>query len=510
MSKDFGEMSDDELDECIEGEDLEMRAYALGELAYRMQEKRDAAKAATYAGTARELFHTQGSQIDEALVGMLEARALRALDEETTAIEVLNRVIEIHREYSGERDLADAINLRGACFEGLKQRAEAEADYRAACALYRSIDAATPAGIALLNAGDLQGAADKFADSLATFEEALDVFSAGGDLVGVGRAHDRIAASLIEIGDLGLALDHLRESLRIFEYIEDEDRWYYAKYRLGWTLVTEGETAEAIPLLEAASAYYKANSRFVSAAQADVQIAHAHSHEGRYDTASEIYRTTRSVFAGSNRPGDARLSEGNLAINLARQGRYQEAIDLYRKLIVASDEDEDEGGSRSLRNRLASALRHLETFDAVEESLQVLAAIDQSAWGELNYEHAYQLDAYRASLSWLGRDDEAVAYARAVLDLPHASNTTYFVAHAYRTVAQHADRAGDTSAADQAFAQAIALFLAEGIDETARELSKRFLPTGQRGAQVLRASSDAPAHFDTGEIPIVERPAEGE
>ena len=507
MEHNWDERSDAELEAIIAGDDPEPRGYALLEMAHRLGSIDDYTQALAYSAAAREAFAFSSQRVDEALAASVEARANRALGDLEGAIAAADHSAAIYQEYGQDNELAGVLNIRAICLDRLKRLEEAEAGYLDVAKLYESLDRATPAGIALLNVGEIQGRTERITDSLATFKWALEVFTNGSDFVGVGRAHDRIAASLIEMGQLDEAVEHLREALRLFEYLEEEWYWFNAKYRLGWTLVTCGQTEEAIPLLTDAAAHYKSKGEFVRAAECDIQIAHAYSAEGRYAEAEDLYRKTRAVFAGAGKLSDARFAEGNLAINLGRQGRYEEAIPIYRKLIEQAKEVEDDFGFRSLTTRLANDLRNLETFADVEESLKVLDSSPVEDWGDHAYERILQLGSYRASYAWLGRDEEAEVVAKAILEFPVESSYMSYFASSYATLAKAADARGETAKADQLYAQAVAMFLADGEDESARELSKRFLVPGNVSVpDVLRPEGDSPvsqAQPGTGEIAVI-------
>jgi tetratricopeptide (TPR) repeat protein len=514
MDHDFGEMTEAQLSDIIAGEDQSQRGYALMEMAWRMRQVRDFVQEGSYAAAARDVFHAQELPLDEGMAALIENRSMRTQEKYEAGLAAADVAIAIFREYGRERQLGDALAARAACLKELDRAIDAEISYFDAANMLIEAESFTGAGISLLDAGEIQGLTDRIGESLATFQRALKVFTDGSDLVGVGRAHDRVAAALIEMGQLDDALIHLREALNLFEYVENEFYRVHAKYRLGWTLVSRGDTEEAIPLLADAAAHYKRIGDFGKAAECDFQIAHALSATGRFAEAEDLYRKTRAVFAGAGRESDARLAEGNLAINLGRQGRHAEAVDVYRKVIAQAHEADDAFGYRGLITRMANDLRFLDTFDAVEEAIATLDLSPIDDWGDHAFERVLQLDSYRAAHAWLGHDDEAEKYAKAILDFPVESSYLFHVAGAHRTLGHIAEKRGDIAEADRLIAQAIALYLADGEDDTARELSQRFLiPGGTVASEVLRREGDSPspqADPVTGEIKVIPPIAESE
>jgi tetratricopeptide (TPR) repeat protein len=226
------------------------------------------------AGSARQLFNEVGDTFNEARSGYIEATGLYRKDDNDEALAAVDSALELMNSLLNEVDIAFALRLRSQVLQSLKRRDEAAITLRNAMELFESNDLKSMAGICALDIGEIHGSADRLREALETFEKALELFIAESDLVGTGRAHDRIASALISMGNFDEAIVHLRESLHTFEFINEESRIAYAQYRLGWTLVSNGEHIEAMPLLEQASQWYKAASRWGDAADVDHQIAH--------------------------------------------------------------------------------------------------------------------------------------------------------------------------------------------------------------------------------------------
>ena len=502
MSENIGDMSDNELWQLTQSDDKQVRADALIELAWRMQSANGPREGMIEAATARALYAELDMPAGESRAGYFEARSLHQFDRCEEAIPILDRTIELYRMYAGEIELADAIAQRAECMGELDNVAECESGYRTAIALYEGNDAFTPAGIASLNLGESQGSDSRQSEALVSFTHALEVFQRGGDLTGSGRAHDRMAAALIDMGDLDEAIEHLREALRIFEYMQVEWRWNWAKYRLGWTLVSNGEPDEARPLLEDAASFYKARNEYARAADADTQLAHALSNTGSEEAARELYRSTRAVYAGLGKTHAAALADGNIAASLARSGEYDEAVTLYRKVIEFAREHDDGYLVRGVSTRLAAALLELETFDAAEEALRVLDDSPVENWGDALADLVSQLDMYRRVYAWLGHDEKEVEVANRILSFGVQSGFMSATANAYRTLGLREDLLGNHEQSTLLLAQAIALYLADGNDYSARELSKRLMPEPTPPVtDVLRAESENSAPT-TGEIPL--------
>jgi tetratricopeptide (TPR) repeat protein len=479
------ELSDDELWELAGSQDKDERAQALLRLAVRMQVSGSVEESLSQASSARELFIELGSEENEARSGYYEARAHFEAGNYAAAIAVLERTIDLYRVYASEVDLAAAISLKAKSCRDLKHLDQAKENFSIASNLYASNGSYTAAGICALEVLEIQGREGHQTEALATGNRALEIFRDGSDLIGVGRAHDRIAASLIDLGDIYTALEHLREALRVFTYIENEYYSAWANYRLGWALVTVGQNAEAIPLLETASRWYKDNENYSAAADADTQLAHALANEGKEEQARELYLTTKAIYAGTGRPEGARLADGNIAASLARSGMYTDSIKIYRRLIDEGREVEDGYLVRAISTRLANCLVELQTFETAEEALRILDAVPVEDWGDSRFDRVFQLDSYMNTNSFLGRVDEVERYAKAILEFGIEAGFISYTANAYKLLGLIEFDRGNEEGSNALIAQAIALYLADGSDETARELSNRLLPTSVPATDVL-------------------------
>lgn len=478
--------TDAELWELAGSQDKAERAQALLQITMRMQAHGEVESSLSQASSARQLFIDLEMEYDEARAGFYEARAHFESGNFDSALKVIDRTIELYRVYASEVDLAAAISLKAKAQRDLKLRAAAQENFQIACNLYASNGSHTAAGICALEVLEIQGADGRQSEALITGRRALEIFQEGADLIGVGRAHDRIAASLIDLGDIYTAIEHLREALRVFLYVEHDYYSAWGQYRLGWTLVTVGQNTEAIPLLEAASRWYKDNQNYTSAADADTQLAHALTNEGKEEQARELYRTTKAIYAGSGNPEGARLADGNIAASLARSELFEEAIAIYRRLIDEGRAANDGYLVRAISTRLANSLRELSTFEAAEEALDLLNAVPLEDWGDSRFDRVFQLDSYMNINSFLGRIDEVERYAHLILEFGIEPGFISFTANAYKLLGLIEFDRGNENLSNSLIAQAIALYLADGSDETARELSNRLLPTSApSGTDVL-------------------------
>ncbi len=490
---DFDEMSVEELEELTTSADKAERAGALLEMAIRHDRDSDYFLSVVDAGSARQLFNEVGDTFNEARSGYIEATGLYRKDDNDEALAAVDSALELMNSLLNEVDIAFALRLRSQVLQSLKRRDEAAITLRNAMELFESNDLKSMAGICALDIGEIHGSADRLREALETFEKALELFIAEGDLVGTGRAHDRIASALISMGNFDEAIVHLRESLHTFEFINEESRIAYAQYRLGWTLVSNGEHIEAMPLLEQASQWYKAASRWGDAADVDHQIAHALTSDGQEAKARALYEQVRAVYAGLGNRDQTIIIECNIAESMARTREFDKAVALLRRNLEQSRLIEDDYLIRSISMRLADTLLELNTFDAAEEALTVLEASPIENWGDSHLDKVRNLDVYRKVYEWLGRDDDAERAAQSILDVDSEVGSRWFAGEAYSTLAKAEKRRGNEDEAARLTHHAIAIFVAEGYDNQARELALTILPEkGPRMASALRPEKEVP------------------
>ncbi len=488
---DFDELSDKELWDLTADEDELIRAEAFANIANRLFGRGEFAEAVSPASAARELFHKLDRPELEGTSAYLEGCVFLANNRNLEALESLNRATELYRIYATEEMLADAVRKQAEALIAEEDFDNATEAYESAIRLYESNNRHTLAGICALDLGESQGRRGLQVQALQTFRESLRIFKAGGDYIGSGRSNDRIAAALIDLGDLEEAITHLRESLNIFDYINDELRVAYSQYRLGWTLVSSGENEEAIPLLREASFTYKKHEKFGNAANADTQLAHALSAIGDDEDAIGLYRKTRSFFDAAGDMSSAYIADVNAAAKISSQNP-NEAIAIYRRVIAGAEEIDDQYLVRAAKVRMAETLCKLDESEHYQEAISLLETTSVDDWGQDLTQRSRHLNALAYTLIELGRDEEAEPLLTEVVSLGLESGFLAESAEANRMLALIESDRGNEQKSNELVAQAIALYLAAGEDETARGLSKRLLPSAVPTPQdILRAGSES-------------------
>ena len=481
-----GSLSEEDLWDLTKDEDDNVKAGAFFQLAVRASEKSDWNTALVPAGTARQLYSKLGDENNEGRAAYTEGHMYFNLERFAEALEAFQTAAERYRISATEEMLADAVKSVAVCFENLKDFDSASLNYLSAINIYEANKLYTAAGIASLDFGDLQGGNGQQSKALETFEDSLRIFQLGGDIIGSGRSHDRIAAAQIDLGHLDDALEHLREAHNIFEYIRDESRLIYAKYRLGWTLVMKEQWLDAVPLLREASEGYKSKTWFLQAANSDSQLAHALSNLGQEEEAVALYQSTRSVYEAGGDFKNALIADGNAATRIAAVNPHNAAV-MLRRIVAGARELDDQWIVRVMSTRLAEALKKVDTDESNAEGLEVLLGITEEDWGEELKERVRYLAALGEALIENNRDGEAREAFEKVVSYGYESGFLAESARAYASLAFLENEENNKDKSNEFVAQAIAYYLAAGEDEKARNLSRNLLPSSMSKSDVIQA-----------------------
>ena len=480
------ELTDDQLWELTTTEDPRERAEAMVSLGWRLYKRDENEKAISLAGQARALYKELYDFQEEGRAAFLQGLSHYDAGQFEESIACFDSAADLYRVWATEEMLADSVRNKARALSKLERIPEAFDAYQSAIALYESNSKYTAAGIAALDLGEMLGADGQQSLALETFTNSLRIFKLGGDLIGSGRAHDRMAAALIDLGNLYTAVEHLREALNIFTYIEDFERKTWALYRLGWTLVSIDECHEAIPLLREASAAYKETKYFTSAANADTQLAHALNNIGEVDEAIELYKMTRSIYEAAGDMHSAYIADINTADKLVFRDRDR-AIAIYRRVVTGAREINDSWLGRVTSLRLAESLNKVDTPESYQEAIGILEAINIAEWGEDLSHRTRHLNALADTLIELNRDEESVTYLQEVVDYGYETGFLAESARAHVSLAFIEDNKGNIAASHELLARAIAFYLAAGEDDLARNLSKRLLPPEPQGKSNLQS-----------------------
>jgi tetratricopeptide (TPR) repeat protein len=466
--------TEDELWEMLERATGVDRARILHELGGRAFSDREYEQSVALAESAAVQAREAGDELLTARSLFGQAAGLRRLNRTMELIDVALEAADLLRANGEPTEIAECHGIVATAYSDLGDDTTALEHWSSAARLFESEEQPNEAGRMYMSLGEALGRLGRHAEALETFDRARELFRGTDEPGAVPWADDRAAAALIDLGRVDEALERLRAALSVREAQRDVPRVAYAHYRLGWTLRLVGQFEDALSHLSVAAELFDELDDLEGRARCDLEAANALTSLGQYEEAEELYRRTRAVFDALGHDSQVVLSDANRAVLLARTDQLQEAADLNRALIDRAQAAQITWLLGDISNHLA---RNLIDLDRPDEALSVLEQQDE-AW--LEKPASVQAAALRArALLATGRRAMATRAAEEGLGLAAEDQLVAERAELYeirgksRLPARNGPR---VAAAERDLAHAVALYLAAGLTERARELSTRFLP----------------------------------
>ena len=492
------EASDDELWELLDQAAGVDRARILHELGGRAFSSEEFEQSVALAESAAVQAREAGDELLTARSLYGQAAGLRRLGRTKELSDVALEAADLLRANGEPEEIAECHGMAAAAFSDLGDDTTALEHWSSAARLFESEDQPLEAGRMWMSLGEALGRLQRHGDALETFDRARALFRGSEEPGAVPWADDRAAAALIDLGRADEALERLRAGLSVREAQNDVPRVAYAHYRLGWTLRLVGQFEEALSHLSVAAELFDELEELEGRARCDLEAANALTSLGQFDEADELYRRTRAVFDALGHDAQVVLSDANRAVLLARTDRLDEAAQLNARLLDQAREQELSWLLGDITNHLA---RNLIDLGRPADALEVLATLEPSADPPTGVGTAaiVQAAALRArALLETGRRAQAARSADEGLQLALGEPTSPLVAeraelHEMRGLARLGGRSSSrTSAAERDLSHAVALYLAAGLVDRARELSARFLPEAGLGVRRGGFLSDQP------------------
>jgi tetratricopeptide (TPR) repeat protein len=277
------------------------RADALYVLANRQVTEERLDEAEHFSSAARHLYTEVSDNLGAARAAFVEGYCLlQKLDYEAARC-LFQEALDSFSVFATDEWTANILYNLGVCNFGLENYKSAIECYEQSASLFRSSDQPALAARSKIDIGELRGTQGNQKLALGPFGEALRLYRQSGDLAGVAKAHDRLAAVLIDLGDTGAAIDHLREAWNIVSLIDLKSGIPYAQRRLGQALVSESQFQEAEELLVSSSNLYKESQDYVLAAEAQESLAIVYEKTGREDQALVTFNSCLSIYKASDK-----------------------------------------------------------------------------------------------------------------------------------------------------------------------------------------------------------------
>jgi tetratricopeptide (TPR) repeat protein len=353
------EMSDDDLWKATKSPDLDTRADALFELGERFRNRDDFAEAKNVFAAALDLYKSLDRLPEVVRSTYNLGFCLYQLDKYEEAINNLTWSLEYAKELNDASAIAYSAGPLADSLSALGRAEEEIEAYDLAIDAFVEIEENIIAALNAKAVGDLHGQAGRPSGALECFIRSYNLFQTAGDAQGSARAKDRIAAALIDLGDYEQAISHLAGAFNVFQFIEEEERCAYTKYRIVWTynLAEQYDQAEA-PLREAI-AWFRQNELWSRAALAEMQLCESLIFQDLKVENEEVKKLLPRIidyfeFAGEQ--ANVIFATSLEASRLLQLGLFSQAVEAWYRLLVEASNLGDSFCIGQVRLNLAEAL----------------------------------------------------------------------------------------------------------------------------------------------------------
>ncbi|NBO46362.1 MAG: hypothetical protein EBU85_05040 [Actinobacteria bacterium] len=476
MSEELENKADTEIWAMLPELEPRPKSEALRVLAERAMNRREYSQAASLAAEAAEIAV---SMEDDRLAGWLFAEQATAVcrgGDCAEAIVHFERALGHHERVAAQHDCGHALNNIASCalnsgdyekaFQAGVQARDlgwAEEDYRIA-------------GWGAFHAGKALFFDDKERESLDMLAQAREAFRTRGDVKQVAFVDDFSAGVHDYLEDREEALSLYGHCLRVAETIGKPLDIAYAQRRYGKQLARLQRYDDALIHLNRARETYVAESYIADVAWIDRAIADALNSLDRDDEAMEVYERAQALYDGLGDDEQANLCRRQRAFLLDIHGRHADSERLYRQILALAATQEDlhrVGWLFRVNLELCDLVLRRGEFDEVLELTGELPASPEDLnLGNRILRHVLRARAYFGRSEW----DDALHEVEQGIALTTPAQLNDEAAYLFEIRALIGLERGVESA-ERDLAHAIALHLASGEDDRARELASHFMPT---------------------------------
>jgi tetratricopeptide (TPR) repeat protein len=310
--------------------------------------------------------------------------------------------------------------------------------------------------------------------ALVACEEARGYRRVGQELNEVAEIDAYMAQIHAYLGNYSEAASLLRNCLVLSEATSSPKIKYFS-YRLGNALIDLGEYQEARIHLERAKDLYQKVDDHSSLADCYFSLSLTYKDDTDLDESLELTRSATSLWDALGDNDSYIKGLQRISILLFSKAEYAQSIEVNRRIMDFCLSIENEP---YMVNYGWALLRMVDCYQALQEWTIALESIESTDMFGNSSDHPgtiwfYSLKA--KSLFALNRHEEAMGVADTALALTNNDEVSFYTAHLYEIKAR-VSLEQERPDKERHLAHAIALLLAFGETDTARELSEYFKP----------------------------------
>ncbi len=474
------------------------RIDILFELGSRASQRDDFATASTLWQEIEAAAQESGDVEIAAEAIRLQGGAAFFAGDYDAAVELYRRAAKGHEEAGRARDTAGALWCLADCYRALGDFESQLGAAREARTIAEFEAEHSMAGDACLLEARALYALNQDAEAVTACTAGRDHYRSAERPDKVAQIDDFAVTVHLYLGNLDEALELARGCLVLARTSSSEEDDPYARLRLAEVFQRRGDSDQALEHAGLAMTSYRARNDLIGAAWCEQLRAEALFDKGDSALSLEAFADARVLFDATGRDFDALRCETRYAIVQHYIGDYHQAARVNRRLVGAFSRLDDSEEVRWTIVRLLDNLNedglHAECLEAAEQYMD--AWPDGSTAEDPTYREFLGL--YALALEANDKADQATAIANHVIAHTPAREARIGTAYCYE-VRGRSQLDSDEAAASQDFSHAIALHLARGRVDRARELSKYFLPTdGDGGARGGSGAQQAPVGGEAG------------
>lgn len=373
------EKTEEELWEISVGEDASLRPEAIQELGVRRLAKGLHAEGLNFMATALEIWRLQEDLLGIGPSSYAQGTYHLGRKNPELAISFLEEAVSnYHNSFRVEWE-GDALRALASAYLEVGRQLEAQDLLVRAIDCFIEVDAYFRAGLCQIELGNIYSGNFELHLSLRAFQGALEYAQKAEDPILALRSNTRISAICHALGDEESAIQILREALLTAEYIEDDEILILVKDDFAETLVESGRSAEALPILEEVSTFWKEQDSKILALGTDVVRVSALHNVGRTQEALEliaIVSATARVLNSLQNLINVALAEGEI---WRSQKLHVDSLRCFLNAASLSASGNDPWIERFAW--LCVAEQH-KAIGNLTEALEILEELSLEAWGD--------------------------------------------------------------------------------------------------------------------------------